>query len=481
MNIALVRASYNPFGGAERTIQSVAEALIAGGDACTIVTRHWPENAGQRIAHRVVNPRYVTKAGRENSFARCVGQLIDSHAFDLVQSYERIPGAHIYHAVDGVHAEWLTRRQRAQGALSRLGVSLNPHHRAVLELERGMYASPNLKAVICISKMVKDDIVRRFGFDGAKCEVIHLDIDTEKFRPRVREEFRESTRTRLGIPAGAQVAVFAGSGFVRKGVAAFLQVVQRLPQLHGIVVGHAKAMPKFKSLAANLGVANRVHFTGGVKDVRPYYGAADVFVMPTLYEPFGLVYGEAMAILAGDALLTMAFDLISHPDLMKGCEPSRQIRIIRELAYGSGNLGMVGGQVFDIQAENQDIDLPTLQNIHKHKTGMLIRAAVRMGAIAAGASDRQLDDLTGYAEDIGLAFQIADDVLNVTGTREELGKNPNTDAERGKKTYPTFYGVDGARQLAEDCVTRAIGRLNAFGAAADPLRDIARYITSRKN
>ena len=112
---------------------------------------------------------------------------------------------------------------------------------------------------------------------------------------------------------------------------------------------------------------------------------------------------------------------------------------------------------------------------------MLIRAAVRMGAIAAGASDRQLDDLTGYAEDIGLAFQIADDVLNVTGTREELGKNPNTDAERGKKTYPTFYGVDGARQLAEDCVTRAIGRLNAFGAAADPLRDIARYITSRKN
>ena len=86
---------------------------------------------------------------------------------------------------------------------------------------------------------------------------------------------------------------------------------------------------------------------------------------------------------------------------------------------------------------------------------MLIRAAVRMGAIAAGAQDRQLDDLTGYAEDIGLAFQIADDVLNVTGTREELGKNPNTDAERGKKTYPTFYGVEGARKLADDCVARA--------------------------
>ncbi len=193
------------------------------------------------------------------------------------------------------------------------------------------------------------------------------------------------------------------------------------------------------------------------------------------------VYGEAMAILAGDALLTMAFDLISRPDLMKGSDPVRQVRIIQELGYGSGNIGMVGGQVFDIQAENKDIDLPTLQNIHKHKTGMLIRAAVRMGAVVAGANDRQLADMTGYAEEIGLAFQIADDVLNVTGTREELGKNPNTDAERGKKTYPTFYGVEGARKLADDCVSRAIERLGAFGPSADPLRNLARYITSRRS
>jgi geranylgeranyl diphosphate synthase type II len=112
---------------------------------------------------------------------------------------------------------------------------------------------------------------------------------------------------------------------------------------------------------------------------------------------------------------------------------------------------------------------------------MLIRAAVRMGAIAARASDRQLDDMTSYAEDIGLAFQIADDVLNVTGTREELGKNPNTDAERGKKTYPTFYGVEGAKRLADECAARAIGRLTSFGSSADPLRDLARYITARNN
>jgi geranylgeranyl diphosphate synthase type II len=101
--------------------------------------------------------------------------------------------------------------------------------------------------------------------------------------------------------------------------------------------------------------------------------------------------------------------------------------------------------------------------------------------MAGGADDRQLDVMTGYAEDVGLAFQIADDVLNVTGTREELGKNPNTDAERGKKTYPAFYGVEGAKRLAEECATRAIARLSSFGASADPLRELARYITARKN
>jgi geranylgeranyl diphosphate synthase type II len=193
------------------------------------------------------------------------------------------------------------------------------------------------------------------------------------------------------------------------------------------------------------------------------------------------VYGEAMAILAGDALLTMAFELCTRADAGQGLDAGRQVRLIQELAVGSGHAGMVGGQVLDIQAENKDIDLTTLQTIHKHKTGMLIRAAVRMGAITAGASASQLDDLTVYAENIGLAFQIADDVLNVTGTREELGKNPNTDVQRGKKTYPTFYGVEGARQLAEDCVTRANDRLTSFGSKADPLRELARYISSRKN
>lgn len=193
------------------------------------------------------------------------------------------------------------------------------------------------------------------------------------------------------------------------------------------------------------------------------------------------VYGEAIAILAGDALLTLAFELCSRTDLMDGLDAQRQVQILYELAIGSGHLGMVGGQVLDIQAENKDIDLAALQTIHAHKTGMLIRAAVRMGALASSAGADQLQHLTGFAEDIGLAFQIADDVLNVTGTREQLGKNAMTDAQRGKKTYPSFYGVEGARALADQCIERAIGRLSSFDAKADALRGLATYITSRQN
>ena len=193
------------------------------------------------------------------------------------------------------------------------------------------------------------------------------------------------------------------------------------------------------------------------------------------------VFGEAMAILAGDALLTMAFDLVSRPELANGLEPRAQVRVIQELAAGSGNVGMVGGQVADIEAEGKDIDLATLEGMHRWKTGKLIRASVRIGGIVGEASTQQLERLTAYAEDVGLAFQIADDVLNVTGTREELGKDANTDASRGKKTYPAFFGVDGARKLAGERVASAVRQLKDFDKQADPLRELALYITSRKN
>ncbi len=193
------------------------------------------------------------------------------------------------------------------------------------------------------------------------------------------------------------------------------------------------------------------------------------------------VYGEGLAILAGDGLQTMAFEWCSRADLVTDVDSRCQVQIIAELALGAGHAGMVGGQALDIQAEHQPVAWAALQNIHAHKTGKLIRAAVRVGALLSGAGMTQLERLTGYAEDIGLAFQITDDVLDVTGTREALGKDAQTDGERGKQTYPSVYGLEGAQQLAQDCIDRAIGRLDGFDENADPLRGIARYIVSRNH
>ena len=193
------------------------------------------------------------------------------------------------------------------------------------------------------------------------------------------------------------------------------------------------------------------------------------------------VYGDGMAILAGDALLTMAFELCSQVDGTEDFSAAQQLAIVRELASGSGHQGMVGGQVMDIQAENQEIDLVHLQQIHTFKTGRLIRAAVRIGSIIGEATTQQMQCLTDYSEDIGLAFQIADDVLDMVGTREELGKDAGTDEKRGKRTYPSFFGIEGARQLGEECVQRAIARLNTFDKQADPLRHIATYIMARRS
>jgi UDP-glucose:(heptosyl)LPS alpha-1,3-glucosyltransferase len=220
--------------------------------------------------------------------------------FDLVQSYERLPHCDIYHAVDGVHAEWLRQRNRISGTAKKLGVAINPRHRFVLNAERAMYSSPRFKAAICISEMVKQDILRHFDVSPEKLHVVYSGIDAAKYSPGERDPLRAATRANLTIPNTAPVAVFVGSGFERKGLRAFLEALAldgktSSDQAYGIVVGKDKQLAKYQALAKQLGISERVRFTGGVPDATPYYAASDVFVLPTLYEPFGLVYLEAMA------------------------------------------------------------------------------------------------------------------------------------------------------------------------------------------
>jgi UDP-glucose:(heptosyl)LPS alpha-1,3-glucosyltransferase len=201
----------------------------------------------------------------------------------------------VFHAVEGVHAEWLFQRRRIQSAVERFGVAINPHHRYVLHAERRMFESPRLRAVICVSQMVKREIAARFSIPDDRLSIIYGGIDCTYFHAGLRDLHRQPTRAHLGIPVDASVALFVGSGFARKGVAAYLDTLARIDGLYGIVVGHDKHIDRYRQRAAQLGLEKRVIFTGGIKDVRPYYGASDIFLMPTVYEPFGLTFGEAMA------------------------------------------------------------------------------------------------------------------------------------------------------------------------------------------
>jgi geranylgeranyl diphosphate synthase type II len=191
------------------------------------------------------------------------------------------------------------------------------------------------------------------------------------------------------------------------------------------------------------------------------------------------VFGEAMAILAGDGLLTMAFETLSDPRRLKSVPANRLLAIANEIATASGVHGMVGGQVVDMQSEGKNVDFPTLEYIHTHKTGALIRASVRVGALYARAGKRQFSALTHYGEMVGLAFQIVDDILDITGNQEELGKDIGSDIKKGKKTFPSFYGLEESRRRAKEVADKAVAALKDFDKNADPLRELARYIINR--
>ncbi len=195
--------------------------------------------------------------------------------------------------------------------------------------------------------------------------------------------------------------------------------------------------------------------------------------MPTCHK----AYGEATAILAGDALLTLAFELISMTAEVEG---GSLVEVTRELAVGAGTTGMIGGQVVDLESEGKSVSLPMLERIHAHKTGALIVAAIRCGAILGGAEDEELESLTRYGEAIGLAFQIADDILDVEGSSEEMGKSIGADEAKKKATYPSVVGMKQSKEMAAELVRVALSSLKGFGETAEPLRAIASYVVDRK-
>ncbi len=295
MRIAIVRQRYDPFGGAERFVARALAALAGQGAQVTVVAREWERDAAGAVIR--VDPFHVGRLWRDWSFARAVCARLAGERFDLVQSHERLACCDVYRAGDGVHRQWLENRARAAGALARIATCASPYHRYVLAAERRLFASPRLRAVICNSRMVRDEIRRHFDTPPEKLHVVYSGVDLDSFVPELRLEHRARVRGALGIPDDAIVYLHVGSGFARKGLDTAIAALARLEDRGArlVVVGKDRGEAAARAAAARRGVADRVHIVGGQSDVRPYYGAADCFVLPTLYDPFPNAALEALA------------------------------------------------------------------------------------------------------------------------------------------------------------------------------------------
>lgn len=291
----LVFKSFRARGGTEIMAHLLVELFRGLDQKLTVIARHGREFAGARFLR--CNPPHLGRLFRHTGFAIAVRRLCDRLEPDLVFSHEHVPGCHVYNAGGGAHVEMFHQTRRVATPFKRLVDTWHPYHRARLRLERRMYESPELAAVICISAMVADDIERRFGLPRERLHVIENGVDVGYFRrDEASAAAREALRAGLGIAADALVLGFVGSGFQRKGLQAAIQALAGArAAAHLVVVGRDRAQRHYQRLARRLGCADRVHFVGKQQDIRPWYWMADALIHPALYEAYGLVVTEAMA------------------------------------------------------------------------------------------------------------------------------------------------------------------------------------------
>jgi geranylgeranyl diphosphate synthase type II len=189
------------------------------------------------------------------------------------------------------------------------------------------------------------------------------------------------------------------------------------------------------------------------------------------------VFGDAIAILAGDALMTRSYQVLSE---LPNVPDATRLAILKEIAYATGTVGgMIGGQVVDLESEGKPISAPVLEYIHRSKTGALLTACTRCGALAAGATAAQLHALTEFGRKIGLAFQVIDDILDLTASSDKLGKTAGKDQKVKKATYPALYGIEASRCKAQELIHDAVEAVRDMGSRAEPLRELAQFVCSR--
>jgi UDP-glucose:(heptosyl)LPS alpha-1,3-glucosyltransferase len=294
-SIVFIRQRFTQFGGGELVLDRIVTAMVARGVRVTLLARAWPGRSDVDFV-RCDPPRFP-RFSRERRFARAACGIASARADAIVQSHERLPCCDIFRAGDGAHAAFLEQRTRNLGWASRLALAANPFHRTALSLEREMFASPRLKAVIANSRMVADEIVRHFAFPPDRIHLVPNGIDLDRFSLAARDRYRTEIRKRLGTDSTRPVALFVGSGYRRKGLEATIAALaaSRI-DAELWIVGSDSRPQAHVARAERAGLArDRIRLIGAVADPLPYYGAADALILPSIYDPFPSTVLEALA------------------------------------------------------------------------------------------------------------------------------------------------------------------------------------------
>lgn len=293
--IIFVRQQFSAFGGAELILDRTLQSLGTRGHKIGLLARSWKEDR-KNVEFVRCDPPKVARFLREALFARAACHTLQKYPYSLVQAHERIACCDIFRAGDGVHAAYLEHRRRGESTAGKIALALSLFHYNTLKLEKAMFASARLKAVIVNSEMVADDLVRHYRYPREGIHLVPNGIDLQRFSLDVRERHRTEMRQRLGIEPGAPVALFVGSGFDRKGLARAIDASARQGEtLHLIAVGSDRRPAAFEARAKRAGLGERFHLVGPVNDPVPYYAAADALILPTIYDPFPSTVIEALA------------------------------------------------------------------------------------------------------------------------------------------------------------------------------------------
>lgn len=298
MKIALIRKSYTPYGGAEKYLSRLIAELCRQGHEVHILAQRWeePPNHGFRFFFRPIEASSTLSFLEDLTFARGTFRIVQEEKFDVIHSFERTLFQDVYRAGDGCHREWLKQRKKIDPWFKKISYFVNPHHLVILYLERRLLNSPYLKIVITNSQRGKKEILEHYGLAEEKIRVLYNGVDLEQFNPIRVQQKRQIWREKWEIGKDDFVFLFVGSGFERKGLAFLLSALSILDKknIKLLVVGK-NGIQKYKAYSRKLGVADRVRFAGPQNEVDLFYGGSDIFVLPSIYEPFSNACVEALA------------------------------------------------------------------------------------------------------------------------------------------------------------------------------------------